>query len=101
VFGPEVARRRRYREALIEAAIVSNAALAAHTVQQAIGTDDAGGLRAAYGVYLLAERQVWAPRAGSADCAGLAFPPVDAAAFDAFADAVVRSRRIEKMLEAP
>lgn len=101
VFGPAVAQRRRYREALIEAAIVSNAALAAHTIQQAIGTHDPGSLRAAYGVYLLAERQVWAPRAGSTDCAGLAFPPADAAAFDGFADSVVRSRRIGAMLEAP
>lgn len=75
--------------------------IAAHTIQRAIGTDDPRGLRAAYGVYLLAERQVWAPRAGSADCAGLAFPPADAAAFDAFADAAVRSRRIATMLEAP
>jgi carbonic anhydrase len=97
VFGPEVAQRRRYREALIEAATVSNAALAAHTIQQVIGTSD---LRAAYGVYLLAQRQVWAPRIGSADCAGLAFPPTDPAGFHAFADAVVRSPRIATILDA-
>ncbi len=40
------------------------------------------GLRAAYGVYLLANRQVWAPRAGSAECSGLAYPPADPAAFE-------------------
>jgi carbonic anhydrase len=100
VFGPEVAQRRHYREALIEAATVSNAALGAHTIQQAIETDDRSSLRAAYGVYLLAQRQVWAPRAGSADCAGLAYPPTDPAGFHAFADAVVRSPRIATILGA-
>ena len=78
--------------------MVSNAALAAYTVQQEIGSGDARGLRAAYGVYLLADRQVWAPRAGSAECAGLAYPPADQAAFEAFADAVVRSDRIAALL---
>jgi carbonic anhydrase len=98
VFGDAVTRRRGYREALIEAAIVSNAALAAYTVQQEIGTDDPLGLRAAYGVYLLSARQVWAPRSGSTECGGLAYPPVDGAGFDDFADAVMRSERIASLL---
>jgi carbonic anhydrase len=98
VFGPEVTRRAGYREALIEAAIVSNAALAAHTVQQELGSDDRSSLRAAYGVYLLADRQIWAPRAGSMACAGLASPPADHAGFVAFADALVRSDRIAAIL---
>ena len=34
-------------------------------------------VRAAYGVYLLASRQIWAPRAGDAECTGLAYPPAD------------------------
>ena len=94
VYGPEVTRQPGYREALIEAAIVSNAALAAYTLQHEIGSDDPNGLRAAYGVYLLTDRNVWAPRAGSADCAGLACPPADHSGFLDFADAVVRSDRI-------
>jgi carbonic anhydrase len=98
VLGPEVVRRQGYREALIEAAVVSNAALAAYTVQQEIGSTDPHGLRAAYGVYLLADRQVWAPRGGSAECAGLAYPPADHADFEGFADAVVRSDRIALLL---
>jgi carbonic anhydrase len=99
IFGSDVARRRGYREALIEAAIVSNAALAAYTVQQEIGGSDSRYLRAAYGVYLLAERQIWAPRSGSAECYGLAYPPSDLEAFADFADAVVRSDRIASLLE--
>jgi carbonic anhydrase len=99
IFGSDVARRRGYREALIEAAIVSNAALAAYTVQQEISSSDSRELRAAYGVYLLAKRQIWAPRSGSADCNGLAYPPSDLEAFADFADAVVRSDRIAALLE--
>ena len=37
VFGPDVVRRPGYRAALIEVAVVSNAALAAYTLQQEIG----------------------------------------------------------------
>jgi carbonic anhydrase len=99
IFGSDVARRRGYREALIEAAIVSNAALAAYTVQQEIGGSDSRYLRAAYGVYLLAERQIWAPRSGSAECYGLAYPPSDLEAFADFAGAVLRSDRIASLLE--
>ena len=98
VFGPEVTRRRGFREALVEAAIVSNAALAAYAVQQEIGNGDPHVLRAAYGVYLLASRQIWAPRSASAACAGLAYPPADQPAFEDFADAVVRSDRIATLL---
>lgn len=97
--GPGVTRRPGYRTALIEAVVVSNAALAAHTVQQQIGGGDAHGLRAAYGVYLIGEHRIWAPRANSSDCAGLAYPPLDAGDFAAFADAVVQSERIAALLE--
>jgi carbonic anhydrase len=99
VHGPQVRQRPGYREALIEAAIAANAALAAHTVQHEIGRGDADGIRAAYGVYLLGEHQVWAPRSGSAECAGLAYPPAGAEAFAEFADAVVASDRITTILD--
>jgi carbonic anhydrase len=96
VFGADVVRRPGYRKALIEAAVVSNAALAAYTLQQEIG---AGDLRAAYGVYVLEGRQVWAPRAGSGECAGLAYPPADLAAFGEFADTVLATERIARLLD--
>ena len=99
LLGPDVARRPGYRAALIEAAVVSNAALAAHTLQREIGHGDAQGIRTAYGVYLLDERRVWAPRAGSGECAGLAYPPADLAAFGEFADTVLATERIARLLD--
>ena len=98
--GADVARRPGYREALIEMSIAMNAALAAYIVQQEIGGSDEPGVRAAYGVYLLARRQVWAPRGGSTECEGLADPPREGEAFRAFADALVRSVRIASLLDA-
>ena len=96
--GTDVRRRSGYRTALIEAASVSHAALSAHTLQRHLAADAPAGLRAAYGVYLIDAHSVWAPRAGSAECVGLAYPPSDAAGFAAFAEAVVRSERIASLL---
>jgi carbonic anhydrase len=63
VFGRGAESYPGYRRALIETSIVANAALAAHTIQQEIGTRDPTGLRAVYGIYLLETREVWtAPR---------------------------------------
>lgn len=56
-------------------------------------------MRAVYGVYVIGTHEVWAPRAGSADLAGLADPPADLDAFVAFGDAVVRSARIAALLD--
>jgi carbonic anhydrase len=98
IFGPEVAGRPGYRAALIEVAVITNAALAAYTLQQEISGADSNGIRAAYGVYLIGSRQVWAPRAGSDECAGLAYPPADFAAFEEFGTAVLRTDRIERLL---
>ena len=97
-FGPEVVRRPGYRAALIEVAVVSNAALAAYTLQQELGAADSHEIRAAYGVYLLEDRRIWAPRAESSDCAGLAYPPADFAAFGDFGDSVLRTERIARLL---
>jgi carbonic anhydrase len=97
-FGPEVARHPRYREALVEIAVVSNAALAAYTVESELRGSAGGLLRAAYGVWLLESREIWAPRAIDAQCAGLAAPPADAKGFARLADAVVGSARITAML---
>lgn len=94
IHGPGVTSRPFYRDALIETAIVSNAVLTAYTVQQEF--DEREGLRAAYGVYLLSERRIWAP---TAQAAGLAYPPSDRSSFLTFADDVVRSERIVSLLE--
>jgi carbonic anhydrase len=56
------------------------------------------GVGIAYGVYVLAERLVWAPRIGSDAVAGLAAPPADAEGFVELCDAVMRSTRITRLL---
>ena len=95
VYGKDVATRGQYRSALLEAAIVSNAALAAHMLERDLGPR---GLRAAYGVWLIESRTIWAPSHDDASCEGLAYPPGDGAQFERFADAVARSERIASLL---
>jgi carbonic anhydrase len=98
-FGGDVTELPGYRHALIEAAIVLNAALCAYTVQHSLHEDGASpDLRASYGTYVISTRRIWAPRTGSADCDGLARPPSGAAGFVDLADAIVASRRIRDML---
>jgi carbonic anhydrase len=72
MYGPEVTRYQGFRGALIEVSVVTNAALAAHTLQREIGMASPDGVRTAYGVYLLDERTLWAPRWASDDVHGLA-----------------------------
>jgi carbonic anhydrase len=98
VFGPDIARHPNYRECLIELSVVMNAALAAHTLQREIGAEAADDVLTAYGVYLLSERSVWAPRCGGDEVVGLAAPPENLQGFVAFGDAVFRSERIARML---
>jgi carbonic anhydrase len=97
-FGSGIAHHPNYREALIEIAVVSNSAMSAFALQREIEKRNAGGVRTAYGVYLLTEREVWAPRRGTDDVVGLATPPDDAQGFVEFGDAVLRSRRIADLL---
>ena len=94
-FGPDITRNPGYREALIELSITTNAALAAYTVQQEMGSTTPGGLRAVYGVYLIESRQVWALGRGTAAWTGLADPPSD---FKDYANAVIHSDRIKSLL---
>ena len=97
VFGSDVARSPGYRKALIEASIVTNAALAAYSIQQ-----DASGLtelRAAYGVYLLETREVWAPRPDNINGVGLAAVPGELAGFVDLGNANVQSDRIRSYLK--
>jgi carbonic anhydrase len=98
VFGSDVVRRPGYRHALIEVAVVANAALAAHTIQREMLGETACAVEATYGVYLLSERSVWAPRCGSAEASGLARPPANPSEFVDFGDAVLRSMRIQAIL---
>ena len=97
-FGANVIRRPRYREALIEASIVTNAALAAYAMQQELHDFDPLQLRAVYGVYLLQSRVVWTP-SGTA-MAGLAEPPRDPARFLALSNALIECDRIASLVAA-
>jgi carbonic anhydrase len=96
--GAEVTKAPGYRRALIEVAILVNAALAAFTIQQELDHASANGLRAVYGVYLIETRQIWAPRADSAKTGGLVNPPKDRAGFRALGRAIARSERITALL---
>jgi len=96
--GPDIASHPRYREALIEISVVTNTALTAHTLQRQLVGSATDGVGVAYGVYVLADRTIWAPRGGSAEVIGLAPPPADEEAFDEFSGAVMRSQRIAALL---
>jgi carbonic anhydrase len=96
--GADIRCHPRYRELLIETSVVTNAALAAHTLRQAIMLTDGGDIRAAYGVYVLSDRSVWAPRTGSDEVLGLAAPPEDPQGFVEFGRAVLRSKRMTDLL---
>ena len=97
-FGADVVHRKGYRNALIEAAIITNAALTAHEIEQAIGTGAPGGLRVVYGVYRLESRDVWTPQQEQTAGAGLASAPKGAADFELLSEAVVRSPRIADLV---
>jgi carbonic anhydrase len=98
-FGPEIARHPRYREALIEASIVTNAALAAYSIQQEFGTSGPAVLQTVYGVYLLETRQVWAPRVSEMKGIGLAAAPRDTEGFIELGNAILQSDRIRSLLQ--
>ena len=98
-FGSDVVRNPGYRQALIEASIITNAALAAHSIQQEFEANERTEIRAVYGVYLLETREVWAPRLGNAKGIGLVPAPGDIAGFVELGNAVVQSARIASHLK--
>ncbi|MBR0851300.1 hypothetical protein JQ543_26380 [Bradyrhizobium diazoefficiens] len=99
-FGPDVVHKAGYRKALIETSIVTNAALAAYSIQEELRSNEVTGIRAAYGVYLLETREIWAPRVGDPDDGGLAVVPRDLAGFVDLGEAIVRSHRVASLLDA-
>jgi len=100
VFGPDIARCAGYRQALIEASIVTNAALEAYSIQQEFGISEPAKLRAVYGVYLLETREIWVPRLGNMKGVGLAPAPRDLAGFVDLGDAIVQSDRIASYIKS-
>jgi carbonic anhydrase len=100
VFGPDVVHKPGYREALIEASVVTNAALAAYSIQKEFVISGMTELQAAYGVYLLETREVWAPRPNHIDGVGLAAVPHDPSGFADLGDAIAKSTRIASYIKA-
>jgi carbonic anhydrase len=100
MFGPDIVHRPGYRQALIEASIVTNAALEAYSIQQEFGTGEPDELRTVYGVYLLETREVWVPRLGNTKGTGLAAAPHDLAGFVSLGDAIVQSDRIASYIKS-
>ena len=98
-FGPDVSQHPGYRQALIEASIVTNCALAAYSLQQEFGASDPAGLQVVYGVYLLETRQVWVPHVSKAKGTGLAAAPRDAAGFKELGNAILQSDRIVSLIQ--
>ena len=89
-FGADVVRKPGYRRALIEASIVTNAALASYSIRRELGDNNLTGLKVVYGVYLLDTREVWSPiREGYS---GLATAPDSDAAFSQLGDEIARSK---------
>jgi carbonic anhydrase len=99
-FGPDIASLPGYRKALVEASIITNAALVAHSISEELALGAQSGMRTVYGVYLLETREIWAPRLGKADGAGLVAPPQDRDGFLQLGDAIMHSDRIAACLHA-
>jgi carbonic anhydrase len=97
VFGPDILHHSGYRRALIEASIVTHAALAAFSIRQELQINPTE-LQIAYGVYLLETRQVWTPYVSEMNGTGLTVAPHDAAEFIELGDAILRSERIASLL---
>lgn len=97
-FGPDIANHRNYRQALLDASIATNAALAAYSIEQEFSEIERQRLQSVYGVYLIESRQLWAPAPANAGELGLAPPPQGAIGFAEFGDAIIQSRRIQSLL---
>lgn len=96
-----MAERAGYRRALVETAIVTNAAWTAFSLREELRGEPAG-VEAVYGVYNLATRRVGVPLSGRAgpDGAdpGLLVPPRDAEAFRELGQAVAGSDLVRGLL---
>ncbi len=99
VHGTEVVRRPGYRNALIEVAIVLNAALTAHGVRSGLESVSHGGLDVVYVVYLLEERPVWSPRGEDSDWFHLSSAPRGPDEFVVLCDMLVSCPRIQALLD--
>jgi carbonic anhydrase len=99
-FGSDIATNPGFRQALIETAIATNAALSAYSIQKEFLANDLHGSRVAYGVYILETRELWAPRSDNIKGTGLAPAPCSPTEFADFGDAIAQSDRIASYLKS-
>jgi len=99
-FASDIASNPGYRQALIETAIVTNAALSAYSIQQQFIATELQGSQAAYGLYILETRELWAPGSGNIKGTGLAPVPCDPAEFADFGNAIIQSERTPSYLKS-
>ena len=100
VHGMEVIRQPGYRPALVEVAIVLNAALTAYSIRTSLEPTGNDSIDVVYGIYLLEQRLVWSPREEGQNWFGLASAPRDANEFAVLCDLVVSCPRIQALLVA-
>lgn len=98
--GPDVVKRPGYQAALVEAAVVINAALTASVLHQEFAATPGSPLRAVYGVYDLESRHVRVPDADPETdrSVRLLEPPHDGAGFRLLNDRVANSPLIRRLL---
>lgn len=96
-FGPDIMRQPGYRHALIEASIVTNAALASYSIRQELGDSNLAALKVVYGVYVLDTREVWSP-VREKRYPGLATAPDSGTAFVELGNAIIHSKRISALI---
>lgn len=102
VWGEEVVRRPAYRAALIDTAVILNAALTASILREEFG-DPAVDRRVLFGVYDLGCRRVQVPLPdpkGEAGAARLLEAPMGRADFHRFAEEVAGGSLVRRLLES-
>ena len=99
IHGPDVATRPGYRSALIEVAIVVNAALTAYGIDRDLESTKGNGIETVFGVYLLDDRLVWSPYVAAGDCYRLSAAPRSRGEFVEMCKILVACERIVALLE--
>ncbi|MCE9531196.1 MAG: hypothetical protein K8T89_08750 [Planctomycetes bacterium] len=97
-WGRDIERKPGYRLALIETAIIMNAAMTARMLMQELSLQQPNPLKVVYGIYDLVSRRVHVPRSVEKSPTCLVEPPLDAAGFLQLGTEVARSSLIQGLL---
>jgi len=105
IYGPRVTRFPGYREALIESAVLANAAITAFAIREEFSGHSRSRLGVVYGIYDLQSQTVASLRESSEKRwdyrDGLTAPPTDYKDFIALGNHAATSPRIRKLLRLP